>query len=89
MGGVPNLVAAQSDSPRSWNRCGRRGVSVIYVNIEGESAWTEDEVQEAYELDVSTYPDTTGTYEGWLEEQLDLGLTTSDIEDHLDEIHPK
>jgi hypothetical protein len=59
---------------------------VIYVNIEGESAWTEEEVYEAYRLDVANYPDTTGTFEEWLEEQFDLGLMVVEIDDYLDEI---
>lgn len=58
----------------------------IYVNLEGGEAWTDEELHEGYELDLVNYPDATGTYEEWFEEQRDLGLLEVSINEYLDEI---
>jgi hypothetical protein len=63
----------------------RGGVSVLYVNFEGDEAYTEGEMEQAYNDDVTTLvaDDVAAlipTYEEWLEEWRDLGLLVVDID---------
>ena len=51
---------------------------MLYVNLEGDSAYTEEELEQAYDSDVAQLvaydPGAQRpTYDEWLEEQRDLG----------------
>jgi hypothetical protein len=63
---------------------------MLFINIDSYEAYTEYEVQQAYDEEVARLAATGGTaqastYEQWLEEQFDRGLLAVDIDEFLDD----